>query len=238
MVQVLPSIPSFGTRLADVLTKAGGNIAQGYIQGQQRQKDQSIIQGFNPDQQSPLESLKLFSSLSPDTQSRLAPLMTQYIRSQGQTQGMQQKQQEAETAQLEKELEAEDLFKRLRENIKYTGSTNIPFTASFGADKPSAAWMRPGGAKAVQQREYFNTTARELEKYAREEYTKGTLSAQVFERLMETIPNADLSENQNIGRIKAFEDIILNTKRKVRAAAKKGVQSETKNRPSLEEIFK
>lgn len=245
MVQVLPAVPTFGSKLADVLTKAGGDVSRGYIQRNQNRSDEKILQEFNPDNQSPLETLKMFTRLSPNTQSRLTPLVTQYVKSQGQNQMFQQKQQEAQqqqqevqTQELQEELEAEDLFKRLEEHIPYTGSTKIPFTKSFEADSPNMAALF-GNSKGVQGREYFNTTALELEKYARQQYTKGTLSAQVFNRLMESLPNAELSETQNKGRLKAFKDIIINSKKKAKAAARAGVKSDNKpERPPLEEIFK
>lgn len=109
----------------------------------------------------------------------------------------------SQVKQEEKEAKGKtlkDIVEKLRDKIKFTGSTKIPGTASFGG--------KSFNRQAVQERAYFNTLAFMLEGFFRDMATKGQLPKAIFDTLMSKLPSADLSERENIGRLDAIEDIL------------------------------
>jgi hypothetical protein len=89
MVQVLPQIPSFGNRLAQVLGDSIGAIGEGYIQGQTNKKDANILQqlGAGGKQEgdkfvpyTPIEKIGLIAKLSAEKQKTVGSLMAPLLK--------------------------------------------------------------------------------------------------------------------------------------------------------------
>lgn len=236
MVQVLPAVQGFGEKLANVLGQAGTDVFQGYQQYRSNQKDQEIINSFDPNA-SPIEQIKKFSQLSPQKQAAVTPLLQQYLKTQGTQQVAQQKQQQ-ETEGLKNALDFLD------QNIEYTGATFIPGTKSFGAANRPFTMNREG----LQKREEFDTTGFWAADQVFTHFNKGTVSKEKLKVIQKDLaPRADLSERKNKARIDALRrmanlpaDI---SPEKFNKILEKEVKSANKgekesSKPSLEEIFK
>lgn len=89
-------------------------------------------------------------------------------------------------------LEWENTFSQLRDLIPSTGK----FPAFPWSDKAA-------------NREKFDVLAFQLERYARAAHTKGALSTKIYQSLLSKLPNANATEEQNRGRIEAWEDALL-----------------------------
>jgi hypothetical protein len=85
----------------------------------------------------------------------------------------------------------------LEKMIKYTGSTQIPFTKSYLGHSLNR--------QAVQKREEFDVLAFSLEGFLREMNTKGVLPQKVFNVLLTKLPSSKLSERANRGRLDAIK---------------------------------
>lgn len=68
MVQVLPYVPSFGEKLAGVLSQAGTNIAEGFTKRNQAINDQNILKVINDPNASPTQKLAAIQKGSPNLQ--------------------------------------------------------------------------------------------------------------------------------------------------------------------------
>ncbi len=102
-----------------------------------------------------------------------------------------------------------NIVKDLKDNLKYTGSTAIPFTASWlGSPGEEGKLPVALNRKALEKRSYFNTRAFALEGFLRELSTRGNLPKAIFEKLLEQLPNTSLSERENTGRMTAIEDTV------------------------------
>lgn len=205
MVQTIERAPSFGTQLAQTLGQAAGNIGQGFIQRRNNQADDRILSEFgNNPNLTPLQQIQSFAKLSKDKQQSLSPLLGQYIKTQGQQQvegsKQQLKQQEEASKSSEEQKEWGQVFNTLDEGLPYVGSA-IPFTKSMLAHFP---W-----SKAAEQRELYDVTAFQLERYARGAHTKGTMSTQIYNSLLSKLPDSKLSEAANRGRIKGWKNALL-----------------------------
>lgn len=80
----------------------------------------------------------------------------------------------------------------------YTGSTKIPGTKSFGGGIK--------GTRAMKQRAKYDTKAFNLESYYRDKSAKGNMPGNIFDVLMEKIPNTKYSEGENMGRLEAIKE--------------------------------
>lgn len=76
-IQVLPSVPSFGSRLAQVLGQAGVDIGQGFAERRNKQQIANLTQELGDPSKSPIEKLgiitKLTGRLRPDQTKALEP---------------------------------------------------------------------------------------------------------------------------------------------------------------------
>jgi hypothetical protein len=125
----------------------------------------------------------------------------------------------------------------MRANMEYTGST---FGKAFGffSRAPGLSINR----KAVEKRAEFDQDAFMLEGFLREKATKGTLPGAIFQKLLERLPNSELYDRENEGRLKGierqiaiylpdeYEEIFGKKEEKINKESKK-------NRPTLESFY-
>lgn len=229
-IQVLPAVPTFGSKLAQVLGAAGANIGQGYAQRKQRRADESVLEGImkNPNA-SPMDMIGAYGKLSPEARKDLQPLFNTILGNQGkldvqklnlETKKELQQNKAATAVQIQQDIQklkdqeaakknAEDqqgwerIFKDLEARLPYVGQS-FPFTKTMFSKFP---W-----SKASQEREFFDVTAFQLERYARAAHTKGAMSTKVYESLLSKLPDSKLSEAKNIGRIKAWQAELIKNK--------------------------
>lgn len=86
MVQVLPYVPGFGERLADSLTQAGGQLAQGYakrLEGQAAQRAYGILNDPNA---SPIQKAIAHSQLPESVKKSTSPIFASILGPQAQAQ--------------------------------------------------------------------------------------------------------------------------------------------------------
>lgn len=112
--------------------------------------------------------------------------------------------QKAQAPQHDRERKATSALstaQEMKDRLKYVGSTKIPGTSSF-----------LGGSlnrEAVQEREHFDFLAAEIASFLRDLDTKGQLPQGLYEQVIKTrLPNSELSERTNLGRIEGYEDLI------------------------------
>lgn len=90
-IQVLPAVPTFGNRLAQVLGEATGNIGQGLAQRRSREAISGLTNELLDESKTPLEKLgiatKLVSRIGPEGAKAILPLFAPFIYGQGQQAG-------------------------------------------------------------------------------------------------------------------------------------------------------
>ncbi len=235
MVQVLPAVPSFGEKLANVLGQAGSDVAQGFIQRNQNQKDQEIINSFDPNA-SPIDQIRRFSQLSPQKQQALTPLLQQYLKTQGTQQAAQQKQEAEALKKQEESAGLKNALDFLDENIEYSGTKYIPGFKSFTA----------GGLKrdVVEKRAEIDSTGFLAADQIFTHFNKGTISKDKLKVIQNDLaPKSNLSERENKARINALRRMANLPKdispEKFNKILDKEVKSAKKGdtKPSIEEIL-
>ena len=138
-----------------------------------------------------------------------------------------QKQQSKLEAEMEKKLQEredwENTFDTLEKNLDYTGAAT-----------PGKAFFKHFPAsKAAQKNEEFDVAAFQLERYARAEHTKGTLSKAVYESLLSKLPDSKLSNSRNRGRINEWKKVILKNQEKQES----GKKNKKKRSQSLDSFY-
>lgn len=190
-IPVIPPKRSLGDFLGQ---QAGQGLSAGinqFFEGKQRQKQLGGLSpfleaaGLNPDQ------------IEQFTNSGLDPAQAAALVGSIQKANMANKDKLDKT---EKATHVLNISNKLRDLIKYTGSAGIPFTSSFG-----------GGSfnrEAVQKRNQFDSLAASYASYFRDLETKGQLPQGLFEQVIKPrLPNSELSERENLGRIDGMEDL-------------------------------
>ena len=209
-IQILPSAPSFGSRLAQALAGAGANVAEGFAKRTQNRNDQKILEGFNPESSS-MDLISQYGKLSPESQKNLQPLVNTFLQNKGKleveglrqnqkNQQLQQKEQAKQAEEQKAQAEWQDIFKNLEENNE-SGALQIPFFKSM------LGWI--DWDKLQENREAFDVMAFQLERYARAAHTKGALSTKVYQSLLSKLPGSKYSQSQNRGRVKAWKEVLL-----------------------------
>jgi len=131
-----------------------------------------------------------------------------------------------------KRARAKGLFKTvdtMRSLIKYTGSTSIPFTSSFNAKKTGL------NRKGLQMRNKFDGLAADFASFFRDLETKGQLPQGLYEQVIKPrLPNSELSERENLGRIDAIEQL---ARQYAELEDPSQMRSDKSSRPSLQDIF-
>ena len=191
--------PSFGQQLAQGLSQGIYEASQGVprIMGE-RLKGKKLEEEKNKEN----EAAKRFGVDLSDIKD---PEIRKIIMSEslkGQTKQMEAQQKAAQEQQkLDQEKQGiADSLDWLDENIKYTGSTNIPFTASNTYGKLNR--------EAIQKREEFTKTGFWATDKIYTHFNKGQISNQKLEMIKNDLaPNADLTERENKARIAALRRV-------------------------------
>lgn len=171
------------------------------------------------------------AGIDPNIISSISPFLLSQHKQDLQTQ--ERSQEEAKTQQ-----HVGGILDELEANKGYVGNTNIPWSKSFLGSP------RGLNRSAAQKRKYIDTLSFDIERILRKENTKGTLSKQVFDTLMEKIPNSKDTERDYQGKIDAFRVSLQGLPPKQRKDIEKRLDSheakmhsEKSEKPSLEEIF-
>jgi len=196
MVQVLPYVPGFGEKLAAALGQAGGDVAQGFIQRNQNQNDQRILDSFDPNA-SPIEQIKHFGKLSPQKQQALVPLLQQLMKSQGANQVANQK---IEAKQQEKALEEQ----KSHEDISQTVNSLMDELEKGHVGKYNQ--INKLFEYGREDRAYFDELSLGIERVLAGLVGKGALNQQRFAYLMGKLPNSEETDATNRGRLKALAE--------------------------------
>lgn len=202
MVQVLPAVPSFGDKLAQVLGEAGVNIAEGFQQRSVNKKDQTILdqisEGISSGKMSPVQAIIASQGLSKDKRKDFSagygPIAKEQVK-------VSKEQAKVSAATAEKDAAKQELvpaFKRLRELVPYGGKFGvksvmgkIPFTEAAG------------------KREELDTLGVWAADSVYTKFNKGTLSEVKWDDVKSRFaPHSGLSDVENEARINAMETII------------------------------
>jgi hypothetical protein len=225
MVQVLPAVPSFGEKLATVLGQAGGNIGQYFVQRNQDQKDQEVLNSFDPNASS-IDQIKHFGKLSPEKQKALTPLLQQVLKTQGSQQISQQKIQAKEQEKaLVEQKEHEDVSQTVNSLMDELEKGHV---GKYNQINKLFEYGR-------EDRAYFDELSLGIERRLAAMVGKGALNKARFAYLMGKLPNSEETDATNRGRLKALAEEFKVLRKKV-GESSKGFKNESK--PSLEEIFK
>ena len=79
-VQVLPPIPSFGSRLAEALGDAGGALGKAYFDRNRRQQDEKIIAGLGDSSLTPMQQIAQVAKLSKPAQKNVSTMMAPILK--------------------------------------------------------------------------------------------------------------------------------------------------------------
>jgi hypothetical protein len=193
-VQVLPAVPSFGDKLAEVLGQAGSNIGQGLIERNQRSNDQKIMNQLasNPNATS-MDMIKAFTNLSKSTQATLAPLMQQYIKGQEAQQTAELKAKKGglgDVPEAEKNL-LQGVLNRWHE-LQEKG--NVGITNVF----------HRGSADVREDVAEYDTLRASIEAALLPLVNKGTLAKPRFDYIMSNIPTANDTIATQRGKMKGL----------------------------------
>lgn len=171
------------------------------------------------------------AGIDPNIISSISPFLLSQHKQNMKTQGIAQEEEKTKG-------KVGGILDELEANKGYVGSTKVPWSKSFNAHE--GGLNRSG----IQKRKYIDTLAFDIERILRKENTKGALSGQVFNALMERIPNSKDSERDYQGKIDAFRVSLQGLPPKQRKDIEKRLDShEAKmnsgksEKPSLEEIF-
>lgn len=205
---VLPYVPGFGERLAPYITQSGDTLANALLQralmakeSRQEAKDRQLLQGLaNSGDVTGTQLNAFWDQLSDKGRERYEPQFASELRKQ---EAAHKEGLKRETQALEKAERAESILesaKEMKDLLKYTGSTAVPFTSSFNAI--------PGGLnrEGLQQRNKFDVLAADAASFFRDLETKGQLPQGLYEKVIEPrLPASKLSERENLGRIEGLE---------------------------------
>lgn len=228
MVQILPQEQSLGGLL-------GAGVGQGIQTGlsekikqfQTMQKQQKSAEGLAKMFPEHPEYAEAFKQIPYELHPNLLTLLQK--STQGMTPYQQQKLDIAKEAQKEKKIKdmnfisepkAQSMLKSLKhleDKIPYTGSTKIPFTKSWNAPETiknkegEIIGYKPGlNRKALQERSDFDTTITQMVSFIKEQEAKGNLPKGIFADIRNRLPNSELPERVNRGRINAIKQRIEN----------------------------
>ncbi len=202
MVQVLPYVPSFGERLTPILNEALGKVGEGFSKLQKRKSDQAILEAIRSGKSSDTDLMTLWNRMSPEGRKENEAFLNSQLRIQESTHKEELKR---ETEDIQKAEKSEGILasaKKMRDLIKYTGSTKIPFTSSFNA-------IRGGlNREGLQKRNKFDVLAASAASFFRDLETKGQLPLGLYEEVIKPrLPNSELEERENLGRIEGLEEL-------------------------------
>ncbi len=221
MVQVLPYVPSFGERLAPVLAQAGSDVFQGFQQRNANQRDQQVMNSFDPND-SPINQIQKFSQLSPQRQQTIAPLLQQLLK----TQGAQEIQNQKTIAKEQKE---QGVAQKEHEDISQTVNSLVDELETGKVGKFNQ--FNKLTAKGREHRAYFDELALGVEKRLATMVGKGVLSQARFAYLLKNLPKSSDTDATNRGRLKALAE-------EFKVIRKDEKLAEKASKPSLEDIFK
>lgn len=203
MVQVLPYIQTPLEQLTPHINQIAGGIGAGVGQHYRNKADTSILTQLQSGQVSPANYPTLWAKLSPEARKTYEPFLQSAIRQQ---EAGNKENLKRETADLEKEEKSNAVLgtaKEMRDLIEYTGSTRIPFTKSAGARTDSFV-----NREGLQKRNKFDTLAASAASFFRDLDTKGQLPQGLYEAVIKPrLPNSELSERENLGRIEGLEEL-------------------------------
>jgi hypothetical protein len=226
MVQVLPTFPTFGEKLIDTLTQAGGRIGEGLLSRQRGQLDQQILNQLasNPEV-SPLQQIQAFGKMSPQAQQTLSPLFTHLIDLQKNQSA--RKEEEALKAQQEHEDVAETINSLADELMEgKVGKFNQYNKLT---------------SKGRESRAYFDELGLAIEKRLANMVGKGALSKVRFDYLKKNLPSSGDTDATNRGRLRALaKEFKVDIENPAFQRSLKQSEKESEGNPkvSLEEIFK
>lgn len=176
MVQVLPSNPSFGTLLSQHLGTALGDIGQGYIEGQQNKKKKAGVTTL----------LQQFG-ITPEQAEQIAAsgieakdILAHGDKLQPQAQGGQQGLQEA----------FNEMGKLLSEDA-----------AGIGISPLTAIGLNPKGS---ENRAYFDRLATRVESALLPLVSKGALSKERFQYILDQLPKSSDRQRVILGKLKGL----------------------------------
>ena len=207
MVQVLPYVPSFGEKLAPALAQAGVDIHSGFQKRRLNQQDQQLIDSFNPED-SPLVQIQKFARLSPERQTALSPLFSQFFKQSGQ-------QQEIGRPLEETLGELQQIAENPNSKI---GFFNI---------------LNKATEKGREDRAYFDELSLSIERYLADKVGKGTLSKQRFEYLKSKLPQSSDTVAKSKGKIRGLQRELVAEENKMQAR-----EGKTGSKPPLESFLR
>lgn len=185
MVQVLPYVPGFGEKLAEVISQAGTNIGNGLINRNVRLSDQRIIdQLANSQNLSPIQQISAFGKISPKGQQGLGPLFT-HVLDQQRSKGVQQQEQQQEH---------QDISELINESVNELMNGNLGFFNQYNK----------ATSKGRESRAYFDELALGIEKRLATMVGKGALSVPRFEYLKKNLPSSSNTDATNRGKLRAL----------------------------------
>lgn len=200
---ILPEVPSFGTQLArGIGAGLGAGVSQTANLLSESVKERMKAQAKSQSLLSTLSQLGGekgdfdLSNLTPEQQGMLATQHPEFVTAY-------QAAQKAQRPQKEKEKGAENVLnisKTIRGLLKYTGSRWAP-----GAGFDPTEFLN---REAIQKREEFDSLGASYASYFRDLDTKNQLPLGLYQKVIEPrIPNSELSERVNLGRIEALEEL-------------------------------
>jgi len=227
MVQILPYVQSPLEQLAPHIQQAAGMAGQAIGKHQRNKADAPILQQLQSGNVSPIQFNTLWGNLSETARKKYEPFLQSNLRIQedkAKQENKQSAQKEAKNLEL---FEKGETFKGITDTLTklkgYAGSTKIPFTQSFNAQE--------GGLnrEGIQKRAQIDAEGIALEGLLRDMNTKGQMSTQVFNALLQRVPTSKDSERVYQGKIDAFNDIIE------KHFLSKGKKSEAKQESATED---
>lgn len=169
------------------------------------------------------------AGIDPNIISSISPFLLSQHKQNMKTQGIAQEEEKTKG-------KVGGILDELEANKGYVGNTNLPWSKSFLGSP------RGLNRSAAQKRKYIDTLSFDIERILRKENTKGTLSKQVFDTLMEKIPNSKDTERDFQGKLDAFRVSLQGLPPKDRRNIEKLIEKQSSkiqkdDKPSLEEIF-
>lgn len=207
MVQVLPYIETPLQQLAPHIQQGAQALGMGLGQYQRNKADAPILQQLQSGQLSPTQYQAAWAQLSPTAQKKHEPFLQSNLRmqeSQAKEENKQRIQHESKNREL---VETGETFKGITGTLQklkgYAGSTKNPlYLKTFNAQK--GGLNRTG----IQKRAQIDSESIALEGLLRDLNTKGTMSTQIYNSLLDKIPTSQDSEREYQGKLDAFNDII------------------------------
>lgn len=227
MVQILPKIPGFGEQLGQTLGSVAESLGQGFIQRRNNQLDNQILSSLESEYQSgnvsPLNMIKKFSSISPEKQAALTPIIGQFIANQTQSQGLANQE-------LARKEEVGGTLNDIADELGKGHSGLFNYYNKFSG-------------KGRESRAYIDTKSLSLEKRLAEMVGKGALSKSRFDYLVSKLPSSNDSDATNRGKLRALaEEFKVEIKNpKFKEAFKEESNnpvSQVKERPSLGSFYR